>query len=362
MRYKLLGRSGLRVSELCLGTMTFGEDWGWGADKATSQAMFDTFTEAGGNFIDTANLYTNGTSEKYVGEFIKSERENLVMATKYTLTPAANQGREEHRPNVLGNHRKNMMQAVEASLKRLDTEYIDVLYIHAWDFTTPIEEVMRALDDLVRQGKIFYVAASDTPAWVIAEANTRADLMGWSRFIGIQAPYSLTGRDLERAIMPMARYHDMAVLPWGILDGGVLTGKFLKDIDEPTRVNPDNLKMSEKTTAIVQEVVNIAEEVGRTPSQVAVNWVRQQQHKAQVIPILGARKLSQLEDNLAAMEWELSDEQLYRLEQVSKPELGFPLNFIQRNPFIYGHTYDSIDDHRGWMPVDPPADPNASAE
>ncbi len=351
MRYKLLGRSGLRVSELSLGTMTFGEDWGWGASKETSQQMFDAFAEAGGNFIDTANLYTNGTSEEYVGEFIARDREHFVVATKYTLTPAANQGREEKRPNLMGNQRKNMMQAVEHSLRRLKTEYIDVLYVHAWDFMTPVEEVMRALDDLVRQGKVFYVAASDTPAWVISEANTRADLMGWSRFIGIQVPYSLIRRDVERAIMPMARHHDLAVLPWGILGAGVLTGKFLQNIDEPTRVNPESLNLKPSELETVQEVVKIAEEVGRPASQVAANWVRQQQHKAQVIPILGARKLEQLQDNLAMLEWELSQEQLDRLDKVSGFTLGFPHSFIYRNRFIYGDTYDMIDNHRNTMPV-----------
>ena len=341
MRYKLLGRSGLRVSELSLGTMTFGDDWGWGADKDTSKAIFDMFVDAGGNFIDTANLYTNGTAEKFVGEFVKSDREQFVVATKYTLTPTPNQGKEEHRPNMVGNHRKNMMQAVEHSLKRLDTDYIDILYVHAWDYTTPVDEVMRAMDDLVRQGKVFYVAASDTPSWIIAEGNTRAELMGWSRFIGIQAPYSLLSRDLERAIMPMARHHEMAVLPWGILSGGVLTGKFLKDVDEPTRQNPDDVaNMSDERTAIVREVVAIADEVGKPPAQVAINWVRQQQHRAQVIPILGARKISQMQDNIDCLSWQLEQEQLDRLDKVSQINPGFPFNFTYQNDFVYGETYN----------------------
>ncbi|MEM6528099.1 MAG: aldo/keto reductase [Chloroflexota bacterium] len=351
MRYKLLGRSGLRVSELCFGTMTFGTDWGWGADKATSQTMFDMFAEAGGNFIDTANLYTNGTSEEFVGEFIKADRDHFVVATKYTLTPAQNQGREEKRPNYTGNSRKNMVQAVEHSLKRLDVDVIDILYVHAWDFMTPVEEVMRGMDDLVRAGKVMYVAASDTPAWIIAEANTRADLMGWSRFLGIQAPYNLLQRDLERAIMPMARHHDMAVLPWGILSGGVLTGKFLTEVKEATRINPETLNLSEQKIAIVKEVVAIAEELGKTPASVAINWVRQQQHRAQVIPILGARTAPQLQANLDVLEWQLEDAHLKRLDKVSDFEIGFPQGFIAGNPFIYGHTYDQIDDHRKWQPV-----------
>jgi aryl-alcohol dehydrogenase-like predicted oxidoreductase len=344
MRYKLLGRSGLRVSELCLGTMTFGDDWAWGADKETSKKMFDMYADAGGNFIDTANLYTNGTSEKFVGEFVKSERDAFVVATKYTLTPTPNQGLEEHSPNRVGNHRKNMMQAVERSLKRLDTEYIDILYVHAWDYTTPVEEVMRAMDDLVRQGKVFYVAASDTPSWIMAEANTRAELMGWSRFIGIQAPYSLLSRDLERAILPMARKHEMAVLPWGILNGGILSGKFLNAVDKDTRVNPDTMKdMSEERLAIVHEVVNIAEEIGKAPAQVAINWVRQGQHRAQMIPIIGSRRVEQMQDNLDCLEWELAQEQLDRLDKVSSIKLGFPFEFTYRNKYVYGETFDTLD-------------------
>ncbi|MEL7235139.1 MAG: aldo/keto reductase, partial [Chloroflexota bacterium] len=257
----------------------------------------------------------------------------------------------EKRPNYMGNSRKNMVQAVEHSLRRLDVDVIDILYIHAWDFMTPVEEVMRGMDDLVRAGKVMYVAASDTPAWIIAEANTRADLMGWSRFLGIQAPYSLMGRDLERAIMPMARHHDMAVLPWGILNGGVLTGKFLTEVKESTRINPETLNLSEQKLAIVKEVVAIAEELGKTPASVAINWVRQQQHRAQIIPILGARTESQLQANLDVLEWELEEAHLKRLDKVSDFELGFPQSFIAGNPYIYGHVYDQIDDHRKLQPV-----------
>lgn len=346
MRYKLLGKSGLRVSELCLGTMTFGEDWGWGASKETSQQMFDMFAEAGGNFIDTANLYTNGTSEEYVGDFIHSDREHFVVATKYTLTPAPNQGDTTSiRPNASGNHRKNMMHAVEASLKRLNTEYIDILYVHAWDFMTPVEEVMRGFDDLVRQGKVTYICVSDTPSWIFTQANMLADLRGWSRFLGVQVPYSLLGRTIERAILPAARQQEMAVLPWGILNAGVLTGKFLNQVNEATRVNPDDVKLSDERLAVVQEVVKIADEVGRTPSQVATNWVRQSP-RGQMIPILGVRKVSQLEDNLACLEWELTDEQYKRLDKVSEIKLDFPFTFIHKNRFIYGNTHDYIDNHR----------------
>jgi len=199
MRYKLLGRSGLRVSELALGTMTFGEEWGWGASKADSQKVFDAYAEAGGNFVDTANRYTEGTSEKFVGEFIHSDREHFVLATKYTLKM------RDGDPNFSGNHRKNLVQSVNASLKRLNTDYIDLLWVHAWDFLTPVEEVMRGLDDLVRQGTVLYVGVSDTPAWIVAQANTLADLRGWTRFVGLQIQYSLVERTPERDLLPMAR-------------------------------------------------------------------------------------------------------------------------------------------------------------
>ena len=219
MKYKLLGRSGLRVSELALGTMTFGETWGWGASKKVSQQLFDTYAEAGGNFIDTANRYTDGTAEEYVGDFIAADRDHFVVATKYTLFD------REGDPNFSGNHRKNMVRSLEASLRRLKTDYVDLFYVHAWDFTTPVEEVMRSLDDLVRAGKVLYVAISDTPAWIVAQANTLADLRGWSPFVGLQLRYSLIDRAAERDLLPMARALDLGVLAWSVLGAGVLTGK-----------------------------------------------------------------------------------------------------------------------------------------
>lgn len=195
MRYKLLGNSGLRVSELCLGTMTFGEDWGWGASLDECKIIYEAFREAGGNFIDTANIYTNGTSEKYVGELIASERDAIVVATKYS------NGIPSPDPNGAGNHRKRMVQSVEGSLKRLNTDYIDLLWVHSWDFTTPPEEVMRSFDDLVRQGKVLYIGISDAPAWVVAQCNTMAALRGWTPFVGLQIEYSLLQRTVERELL-----------------------------------------------------------------------------------------------------------------------------------------------------------------
>ena len=337
MRYKLLGKSGLRVSELCLGTMTFGEDWGWGASKEESRKIFDAFAAAGGNFIDTANNYTDGTSEKYVGEFIGAEREYFVAATKYTLS------KRKDDPNAGGNARKNMLQAVEASLKRLNTDYLDLYYLHMWDYTTPVEEVMRAFDDLVRQGKVLYVGISDTPAWIVSQANTLADLRGWARFVALQAPYSLADRAVERDLLPMARAFDMAILPWGLLEAGELTGKYNRPTDEPKR----NQQPSERNLALADEVMKLAQEIGRTPSQVAINWVRQQ--PGLVIPILGARRETHIKDNLGCLEFELTAEQMRRLAQASPISLGFPHSFWASQDvkeLIFGNTFSLLDNHR----------------
>lgn len=346
MRYQLLGRSGLRVSELCLGTMTFGEDWGMGATKQVSQQMFDRFTEAGGNFIDTSVNYNNTTSEKFVGEFIQSNRDYFVVATKFSLKSDG-----ENDPNKGGNARKNMMRSVEQSLRQLQTDYIDVLYLHVWDHMTPVDEVMRGMDDLVRMGKVHYLALSDTPAWIMAEANTRAELMGWSRFVGYQLPYSLVNRSIERAEIPAAKHWDMAVLPWSILGSGLLTGKYSAQNSDPKRMG--NRPVSEREQKIIDAVQAIATETGCSPSQVAINWVRQQQQRAQIIPILGTRTMEQLEDNLAVLEWELTPTHLAQLDEVSQIEHGFPRDFVEgaARQFIFGKTFDLIDNtHRTYSP------------
>ena len=234
-----------------------------------------------------------------------------------------------------------MMKSLERSLKRLGTDHIDLYYLHMWDYMTPVEEVARGLDDLVRQGRVHYVAFSDTPAWIVAEANTRAELMGWSRFVGMQVPYSLLRRDVERAILPMARHWELAVLPWGLLQGGILTGKFTGAVREATRLDPEKLDLSERALGVVQEVEKVAREAGRS-----INWVRQQGHRAQMIPILGARSKKQLRDNLSALEWELSPEQLKRLDEASAIEMGFPHDFLEGNHYIFGATFDQIDVYR----------------
>jgi aryl-alcohol dehydrogenase-like predicted oxidoreductase len=333
MRYKLLGRSGLRVSELCLGTMTFGDDWGWGAPKDDSQKMFDLFVEAGGNFIDTANNYTNGTSERFVGEFIKADRDHFVLATKYTLSE------RDTDPNFGGNHRKNMRRSVEGSLQRLGTDHIDLLWLHMWDGMTPVEEVMRALDDLVRAGKVSYVGISDTPAWVVSQANMLADFRGWSRFVAYQGEYSLASRAPERDILPMTDALDMTYLAWGILEGGEITGKYNSPSSEPKRSSDT----SERLKSIASVVMEVAREIGCTPSQVAVNWVRQRSH--QMIPILGARTEKQLKDNLGALGFELTSEQIERLNQSNPIDLGFPHSFLASDHvhgLIFGKIFDQI--------------------
>ena len=333
MRYKLLGRSGLRVSELCLGTMTFGNDWGWGAEKEESKKMFDLFVEAGGNFIDTSNNYTDGTSEKFIGEFMQNDRDHFVIATKYTL----NERKSD--PNFGGNHRKNMMRSVEGSLKRLGTDFIDLLYLHMWDYVTPVEEVMRALDDLVRSGKVLYVGISDTPAWVVSQANMLADLRGWSRFVALQAPYSLADRALERDLIPMAEANDMAVLAWGVLEGGELTGKYNVPSDEPKR----STDTSERIKKVASMLMEVAKEIERTPSQVAVNWVRQRSQN--IIPILGSRSEKHLKDNLGCLDFSLTDEQIRRLNESSPIELGFPHSFLASDHvrgLIFGETFERI--------------------
>lgn len=338
MRYKLLGHSGLRVSEICLGTMTFGEVWGWGASQAESRSIFDCFVEQGGNFIDTANNYTDGTSEQYVGDCIAADRPHFVVATKYTLSTRKDD------PNAGGNHRKNMVQALEASLKRLRTDYIDLYWLHMWDGMTPVEEVMRALNDLVRAGKVLYVGISDTPAWVVSQANTLAELRGWSRFVGLQVPYSVNGRDVERDLLPMARAFDMAVLAWAPMSGGVLTGKYQTPDETPRRYGDE--PVSEYTRACIETIRQIAAELERTPAQVAINWVRQQQNRALIIPIVGARTAAQMRENLACLEFTLTDGHLQRLDEVSKIKPGFPHSFLaddEVKELIYGSTLPLID-------------------
>ena len=342
MNYRLLGKSGLRVSEFALGTMTFGDDWGWGSAKDEAQKVYNTFRESGGNFVDTANVYTNGTSEAFLGEFMKGHRASMVLATKYTN---AAQGTD---PNAGGNHRKNMMQAVEASLKRLKTDYIDLYWVHIWDQITPVEEVMRGLDDLVRQGKVLYVGISDAPAWWIAQANTLASLRGWSPFVGLQIEYSLLERTVERELIPTAKALKLGVTAWSPLSRGVLTGKYHgRGSSEPGRMSSDMMKQfmpeEQRTERIITAVKAVADQVCRSMAQVALAWLRSR--PVPVIPIVGARKLSQLEDNLASIDLSFSADQLKTLDEASRIELGFPYDIYTKDlarGLIYGGMADRI--------------------
>ena len=336
MNYKLLGRSGLKVSELCLGTMGFGKEWNWGADKETSLKILDAYASNGGNFIDTANRYTEGTSEKIIGEFIHSNRDNFILATKYSLHDNLTN------VNASGNNRKNMMRSVEESLKRLNTDFIDLFYLHIWDNLTPMDEVLRGLDDLVKQGKVNYIGISDTPAWLVSQAQTMAELMGWSRFVALQVEYSLLQRTPERELIPMAKHYNLTVTPWAPLAGGALTGKYTKG--DTGRLPKESKRLNERAVKITEEVMAIAKELNVQPSSVALKWTMQQGFSC--IPIIGATKPEQLLENLNCLDVNLSNEQMNRLNQVSKIELGFPGDFFLEEGVknvLYGGFFDRIE-------------------
>jgi len=332
--YRLLGRSGLRVSPLSLGTMTFGKATSagaasWGADRDESRRMFDTYADRGGNFIDTANGYARGESESFLGGFLEGRRDRFVLGTKYSF------GQSDSDPNLGGNHRKNMVHSLESSLKRLRTDYVDLYWLHIWERRTPIEEVMRALDDLVRQGKILYLAISDTPAWKVAEANTLARLRGWTPFVAYQAEYSLLARTPEREILPMAEDMGLTVMPWGPLQAGVLTGRYSRDDmgkgaggAEGTReaMNRARGLVNEDSMRVVDVVKAIAGELDRSPGQVALRWILQR--PGGMIPILGARTCVQLEENLGCLDFALPGEAMQRLDEVSDIDLGFPMSLL----------------------------------
>lgn len=325
----------MRVSEICLGTMTFGTEWGWGADYNESKKIFDEYAGLGGNFLDTANRYTEGSSEKFLGDFIAADRDHFVLATKYSLKDRLGD------PNFVGNHRKNLMRSVTDSLKRLQTDYIDVLWVHAWDFLTPEQEVMRGLDDLVSRGLVHYIGISDTPAWVVSRCNTLAELMGWTTFSGLQIEYSLIQRTPERDLLPMARAMGLTVTPWGPLAGGVLTGKYLKN--DPGRVVETSVRRNERNTEIVRHVIEIAESSGCSPAQVALAWMLQKEEGC--VPIVGARKAAHLADSLGCVHVKLTPEEMERLNLATKIDLGFPHDFLSSDGVkdnLYGGTYFQI--------------------
>lgn len=330
MHYKIFGKTGLRVSELCLGTMTFGEDWGWGADKEGSRQMLHHFLDAGGNFIDTANFYTQGNSERILGELTAGIRNELVIATKYSLMTNPKD------INAGGNQRKNMTLALEASLKRLNTDYVDVFWVHIWDKRTPIEETLYGLKQLVDAGKALHIGISDAPAWVIAKANTLAEHRHMLRFQAMQMEYSLVERNIEREHLPLAVEDGMSLLAWSPLGGGLLTGKYTNGHADDKRLKEGHSRFSERNLAITEKLVALAAALGQSPSVLALSWLR---GKHNVIPIVGARKPEQLLDNLKCLEFDLPAAAMQELDEISKIPYGFPMDFINSKgvqEMIYG--------------------------
>ncbi|MBV9871955.1 MAG: aldo/keto reductase [Frankiaceae bacterium] len=340
--YTVFGRTGLRVSQLCLGTMTFGEDWGWGADRRQSREIFDRYATLGGNFIDTANTYTNGTSETVLGELVNHDRDHFVVGTKYSLSTRHDD------PNAGGNHRKSLRAALEGSLRRLATDHIDVYWLHIWDYLTPVDEVLRALDDAVAAGKISYIGVSDTPAWVVSRACAIAELRGWSSFAGLQAEYSLVQRDAERELAPMARSLDLTLMPWSPLGNGVLTAKYNRGSgDAGTRMAPSSRSRNRPSTrglAIAAAVDEIATAAGWTPSQVALAWLLRR--PGSVVPIIGSRRIEQFVENIGCLDVELDEAQWQRLDEVSAIPYGFPHDFITADfarAMVHGDTFHLLD-------------------
>lgn len=324
LKYRMLGRTGLKVSEICLGTMSFGQDWGFGADETTSHQVLDHYRELGGNFLDTANKYHNGETEEILGRWLPGKRHEMVVATKYTLAM------DHGDVNTAGNHRKNLVRSVEKSLERMGTDYIDLLWVHAWDTLTPYQETMRALDDVVRSGKVLYVGVSDTPAWVVSASNTLAELRGWSAYAATQIEYSLIERTAERDLLPMADHLGLSVLAWGPLAAGVLTGKYTREGQDESLRRANNERRgrtSERAMTIARTVDAIADAKGVTSAQVATAWVAAQSYAC--IPIVGARKVAQLTDSLGASDVALTAEELAKLDEVSKVSLGFPHDFLR---------------------------------
>jgi aryl-alcohol dehydrogenase-like predicted oxidoreductase len=332
--YRLLGRSGLRVSPLALGTMTFGA--GWGSEEEESRRIFDAYVDGGGNFVDTAGHYAEGRSETLTGRFAKGKRERLVLSTKYSLAVKPGD------PNAAGNGRKSMLRTVEDSLKRLDTDYIDLLFLHVWDDTTPADEILRGFDDLVRHGKVLYVGISDTPAWQVARLQTMAELRGWTQLAALQVEYSLLQRATERDLIPAARALGLGVMPWSPLANGLLSGKYATGapvsadpaggrkevITASGRVNPSSV-------AVADGLREVAESAGVTSAQAAIAWTLA--NPVVTSTIIGARSLRQLGDNLGALRVTLTDAQKARLDEISRIELGFPHDFLN-----YGFIRQSL--------------------
>lgn len=338
MRYQLLGHSGLRVSQLCLGAMTFGEEFGMGAPAEECRRVFDAFLAAGGNFIDTANIYNAGTSERILGGFIQAQRDQLVLASKYTLSTGADD------PNAGGSHRKNLVQALEASLRRLNIGYLDLYWVHGWDPHTPVDVLMRALDDQVRLGKILHIGISNVPAWVVAQANTLAAERGLTPFTALQLHYSLVERGIEADFFALARAFDLSITAWGPLASGLLTGKYLGGSGKGRLARGGPRPGQEQKQAVAARLKALAEQAGCTPAQLAIAWISQRDPLG-VIPIIGARTAEQLADNLGATALVLTPEQLKELDGLAPPVLRYPENMLGGDFFrnmMYGRIRERV--------------------
>ena len=329
--YVTLGRSGLRVSPFCLGTMTFGEDWGWGSTVAESDAILRRFLERGGNFIDTANGYTKGHSEAIIGNYFERAggRDRAVIATKFSTNLYMGD------PNGGGAGRKNIIESCEQSLRRLKTDYIDLYWMHFWDPHTPIDETMRALDDLVRAGKVRYIGVSDTPAWKVTQGNLLAQFHGWSPFVGLQVEYSLIERTIEGELVPMARELGLGITPWSPLRGGVLSGKYTRaNAAEAKPDRGDRVKafLNERNLTIIDHLIRIGQELNASPASIALAWV--QSRPGITSTIIGARRIDQLEQNLAGLDVTLRPEDIEALNKASEPTLNFPAPFFRMIPMF----------------------------
>jgi aryl-alcohol dehydrogenase-like predicted oxidoreductase len=352
--YVTLGRSGLRVSPFCLGAMTFGEDWGWGTSVPESESIIARFLERGGNFIDTANVYTKGHSEKIIGDFVghdRNRRDRVVIATKFFGNLYPND------PNGGGAGRKAIVAACEQSLRRLRTDYIDLYWMHAWERFTPIDETLRALDDLVRAGKVRYIGFSDTPAWKVAQAQTLAECRNWTPLVALQIEYSLLERTVEGELIPMALEMGLGVTPWSPLRGGALSGKYTRDTAHTLKADRGERVTSflnEKCYAIIDQLIRIGYELNTNPAAVALAWV--QSRPGVTSTIIGARRLAQLDDNLAALDLRLSAADVAALDALSEPTLNFPAQFLKVSA-MFAHNGATVNGEpsRPW-PMSPQSD------
>ena len=354
--YVTLGRSGLRVSPFCLGAMTFGEEWGWGATVAESDAILSRFLERGGNFIDTANGYTKGHSETIIGDCLardRARRDRVVIATKFFTNLYAGD------PNGGGASRKAIIASCEQSLRRLQTDYIDLYWMHLWDKFTPIDETMRALDDLVRDGKVRYIGFSDTPAWKVAQAQVQAQFRGWTPLIALQIEYSLVERTVEGELVPMALEHGLGITPWSPLRGGALSGKYTRDnakTASPGRGERVTAFLTERTFAIIDELVRIGTKHAAAPASVALAWLGRKSGVSSII--IGARRLDQLDQNLAAFDVALDADDMRVLDAVSVPTLNFPAAMLRgANMVMHGGATVNGEPSARW-----PMAPKSAAE